>query len=92
MTIGRGIDVEEKTPAESIKDFIADAEDRETRYARGMAHFAFDRLWKERHMTRAKAYTFLAKLFRVEEIHIADMTRAQCDRVIKTCKQLFGEK
>jgi hypothetical protein len=80
-----------------MRSFVADADSREARYARGRAHDIFDRLWvTDRHgrgfMSRNEAYNFLAKLFRVEEIHIADMNVEQCEQVIKACKQLFGEE
>lgn len=57
--------------------------DRETRRARKRAHDAFDALWREGHLTRGEAYAWLANKFGLTEVHIGEMTRGECERVVK---------
>lgn len=58
---------------------------RELRNLRVMAHRQFDRLWRERHMTRSQAYLWLKKVFDLswDEAHIAMFGPERCMDLIE---------
>jgi hypothetical protein len=53
----------------------------ETRKARIEAHKIFDQLWKECHMKRSEAYKFFAKYMELDELHIAQLDKEQCEKL-----------
>ena len=54
--------------------------DAATRRARMSAHQVFDRLWRERHMTRSGAYGWLSKDFGYQ-VHIGESDAFTCARI-----------
>lgn len=64
--------------------------DGPTKEWRKKAHAALDPLWKEGHVSRGKAYRWLAKKLRVTgEVHIGEMGINDCRRAIAVV-ELFG--
>jgi hypothetical protein len=63
----------------------------DVKLARGMAHIAFDRLWKSGHMTRSQAYAWLAYRMGMskEQAHIANFSVEQCRYVEKITKHFL---
>lgn len=63
--------------------------DKATRWARHMAHEAFDPIWRSRRMSRSGAYQWLARQMGLppEQTHIGMFTQAQCGRVIQICME-----
>ena len=61
---------------------LANAELREWRK---VAHQYFDRLWKDKWMTRTKAYTWLQRQMEMtkDEAHIGSFSIEECQRVIE---------
>jgi hypothetical protein len=57
--------------------------------ARNAAHTSFDTLWKEKHISRTKAYKWLQEVMglRPEDAHMYQMTEEQCATVISMVKQ-----
>ncbi|MEM6363320.1 MAG: viroplasmin family protein [Planctomycetota bacterium] len=57
----------------------------ELRRARIRAHEAFDSLWKDGHMSRTKAYAWLAKNLGISrrECHIGQFDETQCESVVE---------
>ena len=57
------------------------------RLKRVETHRAFDSFWKQRHMSRTRAYKWLAEQMGLseEETHIAAFEMDQCQRVIALC-------
>ena len=65
---------------------------KETREARGMAHQAFDPMWKSGKMSRREAYAWLKKaLGAAGEVHIGNMSVKECSRVTSAC-YLYRDK
>lgn len=65
---------------------------RETKDARIRAHAAFDALWKEGHMSRRKAYAWLANKLNQTEAHIGEMSIGECNRVIEYVGRRLNKK
>jgi hypothetical protein len=63
--------------------------DTKTRQARMRAHAAFDRIWEQHIMTRARAYVWMAKLFGISEAHIGNFNIDQCETLIKAVKTTY---
>lgn len=61
--------------------------DKATRWARHMAHEAFDPIWRSRRMSRSGAYQRLAQRMGLppEQTHIGMFNQEQCGQVIKIC-------
>ena len=58
--------------------------DKETRQARKRAHDAFDVLWKPLGREyRATAYRMLADELELDEAHMGEMSREECERVVE---------
>lgn len=53
--------------------------------SRQAAHVAFDLLWKEKHMTRSEAYTWLAEQLGLpkDRTHMVLFDEAQCEKVCR---------
>lgn len=62
---------------------------KETKAWRIKAHDAFDRLWKEGHMSRGRAYRRLARLMGADEIHIGEADISTCRQVIDVSNELY---
>lgn len=64
--------------------------DEELRKMRKEAHDAFDVLWKQKKMSRAKAYKWLAEKMELpsEKTHIAMFEIEQCKKVIELLKKI----
>ena len=62
---------------------------RATRQSRIHAHDWFDQLWKEKSMSRRKAYEWLARAMdlRKAQCHIGNMDSKQCEQVVILCKE-----
>lgn len=62
----------------------------ELRAARKAAHAAFDPIWKTRRMSRARAYTWLARALgiRKQYCHIGMFNVAQCEATVSHCLSL----
>lgn len=63
---------------------------QETRDARQRAHAAFDRLWKGGDMRRAEAYALAADMMGVDEMHIAELDKDQCEKLISTVEKFHA--
>lgn len=65
--------------------------DRKTSAARIQAHDIFDRLWKNKRMTRPQAYAWMRQAMGLTEVeaHIGHFTAAQCERLITVIKERF---
>ena len=65
--------------------------DRETRQLRKEAHLAFDRLWKERLMSRDKAYLWLAFSLEIprETMHISWLSKDQLRLATKLASEYY---
>lgn len=50
----------------------------ELRALRAQCHSVFDRLWREKHMSRKKAYAFLSRLMKCDEAHIGEFSKERC--------------
>lgn len=63
--------------------------DKATRFARRLAHQAFDPLWRSRRMSRSGAYQWLADQMGLppEKTHIGMFDQAQCGQVIRICAE-----
>ena len=55
--------------------------DNATKKRRIAAHNEFDRLWKENHMSRTKAYKWLSESMG-REMHMGELNAEECDEVI----------
>ncbi len=64
---------------------------RRTSLARIHAHDVFDRLWKQRRMTRSAAYAWMKRVMDLPEdaAHIGHLTSEQCERLVKLIKEQF---
>lgn len=66
--------------------------DRETHKARILAHEAFDRLWKSRHMKRGQAYAWLKKAMGwTEQPHMAEMSPEDASTVVRLASEKWRE-
>lgn len=65
--------------------------DKETRTLRSKAHYEFDRLWKDRLMTRSKAYNWLSIQLGIDEsqCHISWLSKDQLKDVATLSAQHF---
>jgi len=65
--------------------------DRKTNLARIRAHSFFDRIWKEKRMSRGQAYAWMRQAMGLSEAeaHIGHFTIAQCERLITIIKERF---
>lgn len=59
---------------------------------RGRTHSIFDRIWKEKHMTRTQAYAWLADQMKLSsaQTHIALFDRQQCLEAIYLCQEYLA--
>lgn len=64
---------------------------KETKQARIKAHDAFDRIWKDGHMPRWKAYKWLAKQMGVAEWHFGESSVGECNRAIEVIEAKLKE-
>lgn len=64
----------------------------ETRAARIQAHEAFDRLWKgpRAPFSRHAAYTWLADVMCIDELHIGDLDARRCAEVVSIVSKRYG--
>lgn len=62
--------------------------------ARKRAHAAFDPIWKSGDMRRHEAYLWLTRaLGATKQVHIGDMSKEDCERVIRLClDRKFGKQ
>jgi ssDNA-binding Zn-finger/Zn-ribbon topoisomerase 1 len=66
--------------------------DKATRQARIKAHDAFDALWQPLGKSyRATAYRMLAEELEVDEAHMGEMSREDCERVVEWAEALGPE-
>ncbi len=67
--------------------------DRATRKARGLAHDAFDRIWKSGRMSRTDAYAWMSEKLSVDkgQCHIGMFDVIMCKRLVKTVKDCYPE-
>lgn len=74
-----------------LKAMANNAIDNDTVLARGMAHAAFDRIWKQRVMSRREAYQWLQQAMQMTETeaHMERMNSQQCKEVIAQVKKDF---
>lgn len=65
--------------------------DRKTSAARIVAHDVFDRLWKQKRMSRAQAYAWMRQAMGLSEAeaHIGHFTVAQCERLVSLIKAKY---
>lgn len=65
----------------------------ELRLAKTKAHHWFDPLWKDKHMSRRKAYLWLANQLGipVESCHIGEFDVAQCEKVAQLSRVKLRE-
>lgn len=62
---------------------------RDVKLARIRAHDAFDVLWRDGYMSRSDAYDWLASEFDEDEVHMAQMTIEECERVVVLVRGLL---
>lgn len=62
---------------------------KETKEARQAAHFVFDHLWKNGHMSRSDAYRWMQRTMGMspDEAHIGRFTRDQCKALVLAFKE-----
>ncbi len=67
--------------------------DEHTRFARTMAHNAFDELWKCQHFTRSQAYKKLAKFLglKIKDTHIGHFDMETAIKVQRFAKELVRQ-
>ena len=67
--------------------------DQKTKSMRMVAHTVFDRLWKERKMSRSGAYTWMQHTLglNAEDAHIGNFDVAQCKRLVEAVWVFLGE-
>lgn len=67
--------------------------DKDLRKAKNQAHAAFDPIWKDEHMTRSKAYKWLADKLGIEsagrDCHIGMFDVDKCLDVVRVCNEYF---
>lgn len=65
--------------------------DRKTNLARIRAHDFFDRIWKEKRMSRSRAYAWMRQAMGLTEAeaHIGKFTAAQCEALVALIKERF---
>lgn len=61
------------------------------RRARMKAHAAFDRLWREGPYDRKTAYAWLAQMFGLTEVHMAELGTDDCERVVKLSERQWED-
>lgn len=66
--------------------------DSETRKARSLAHQAFDKIWKDKLLSRSDAYGVLSKHMNLpaEKTHIGMFSTAQANEVVLFSKDLYN--
>lgn len=64
---------------------------KELRELRRLTHYVFDKLWKNKHMTRAKAYSLMARVLEKKRIdaHIALLNKRECRTVIEMTNRIL---
>lgn len=63
---------------------------RDIKLARMKAHSVFDQLWKDGHMSRGRAYKWLAKKFDRDEVHMVWMSVAECKQVVRWVEEYLA--
>jgi hypothetical protein len=76
--------------SDSLRRF---AEPHDLKVARGLAHLAFDRIWKQGWMSRTKAYHWLADQMGLPpcQAHIVSFDEQQCKTVICLANRFIDE-
>ena len=66
--------------------------DAETRKARSQAHQAFDRIWKDKLLSRSKAYRVLSRYMNLplKKTHIGMFSATQANEVVSFSKDLYN--
>ena len=84
---GKNVGVHRGTPVP-----LGTLADRELKTERQQLHFKFDRLWKEKGMTRDGAYSFLSSKLGLppEKTHIGMFDREQCGRAMRAINAVMG--
>ncbi|NOQ30220.1 MAG: hypothetical protein GQ570_03760 [Helicobacteraceae bacterium] len=61
---------------------------KELRESRKTAHAFFDKIWKDKHLTRHQSYKWLAKSLNIQahKCHIGSFGVEDCSRVVKLAK------
>lgn len=64
------------------------------RKAKSAAHRAFDPIWKQKHMSRSKAYKWLSNVLGIEakDCHIGMFDEDQCSRVEYAASQYLAQQ
>lgn len=67
--------------------------DKATHEARKKAHTVFDSLWKNKHISRSKAYKLLSEKMKLTpiECHISLFNVEQCSLAMKASRNIFLE-
>ena len=67
---------------------------KETKGWRMRAHEVFDRLWKDKHMRRKQAYSWMQKELELpeEEAHIGMMDLGTCRRLIEAVQEWYRRR
>ncbi len=57
------------------------------------AHFYFDKIWIEKHLTREEAYEWLARMLHIteSEAHFSNLSNEQCKEAIFFCQQILND-
>jgi hypothetical protein len=60
---------------------------------RSRGHEAFDKIWKNKHMSRNKAYKWLAEQMNIprEACHFSLFNEKECEKAIKICNKYIEE-
>lgn len=67
--------------------------DPELRKAKSQAHIIFDKLWRDKHMSRSAAYARLAAYLKIDKdkCHIGMFDVQNCRKAVNFAKNLLGE-
>jgi len=61
----------------------------EVRELRKKAHMSFDRIWKNGNMPRSKAYEIFADRMKLSELHIGELDKEGCMKLIREVRKFW---
>ena len=78
----------------NTRDAYGRVANKELRLAKNDAHRAFDRIWREKHMGRGKAYKWLGKQLGIPKdyCHIGYFGVDTCKRVVEVCNKFLNNE
>lgn len=75
------------------KNSMGTVANRRLRKLRNSCHNSFDKIWKDKHLTRSQAYKWLAAELNIspEQCHIAMFDEQICLKAIQKCNQYLSD-